>query len=292
MELTSFDGKKIYVHEWSCPQVPKGVVQIIHGMTEHAARYDKFAKMLNAFGYFVVADDHRGHGKTDPDTLGYCKGNMFADTVRDECAITDYYQAKFPDLKYFVFGFSYGSFITQSYIGKYGDKIDGAVIGGSNMKKDFEVYLGSFVAALNPKKKPAKMIENLSFGAYEKKFEDKEWLSANPENNAAYHADPLCGFTCSYRFYADFFKGLKSLYTKKYAKAVPSDLPILLASGKEDPVGDMSAGVKKLYSFYQNKASVKDIELKLFEGCRHEFLNEKTGEENAREILEWFEKHC
>lgn len=292
MEFTSFDGKKIYVHEWVCPQMPKGVVQIIHGMTEHGARYEKFARLLNAYGYIVVADDHRGHGKTDPDTLGYSKGNMFADTVRDEGAITDYYKAKYPNLKYFVFGFSYGSFLTQSYIGKYGDKIDGAVIAGSNMKKDFEVYLGSFVAAFNPKKKPAKLIEKLSFGAYEKKFDDKEWLSGNPENNEAYRADPFCGFTCSYRFYADFFKGLKKLYTKKYAKAVPAGLPILLASGADDPVGDMSAGVKKLYEFYRTKAGVKDIELKLFEGCRHEFLNEKNGEENAKEILEWFEKHC
>lgn len=292
MEFTSFDGKIIYVHEWICPQMPKGVVQIIHGMTEHAARYEKFAQLLNAHGYVVVADDHRGHGKTDPDTLGYSKGNMFADTVRDEGAITDYYKAKYPGLKYFVFGFSYGSFLTQSYIGKYGDKIDGAVIAGSNMKKDFEVSLGSFVAAFNLKKKPAKLIEKSSFGAYEKKFADKEWLSANPENNAAYRADPLCGFTCSYRFYADFFKGLKKLYTKKYAASVPKDLPLLLAAGAEDPVGEMSEGVKRLANFYREKAGVKSVEVKLFEGCRHEFLNEKNGEENAKEILAFFEKHC
>lgn len=292
MEFTSFDGKVIYVHEWLCPQMPKGVVQIIHGMTEHGARYGKFAKLLNAHGYIVVADDHRGHGKTDPDTLGYSKGNMFADTVRDEGAITDYYKAKYPGLKYFVFGFSYGSFLTQSYIGKYGDKIDGAVIAGSNKKKDFEVYLGSFVAALNRKRKPAKLIEKLSFGAYEKKFEDKQWLSVDSENNAVYHADPLCGFTCSYRFYADFFKGMKQLYTKNYAAAVPKDLPILIASGEDDPVGDMGEGVKKLYRYYREKAGVEDIELKLFAGCRHEFLNERSGVENAQEILEWFEKHC
>ncbi len=292
MDFQSFDGKTIYVHEWKCAQMPKGVVQIIHGMTEHAARYDGFAKMLNMFGYYVVADDHRGHGKTDPDSLGYCKGNMFEDTVRDEGAITDYYKAKFPNLKYFVFGFSYGSFITQSYIGKYGHKIDGAVIGGSNMKKDFEVSLGEFVAAFNLKKNPAKLIEKLSFGAYEKNFEDREWLSANPENNAAYRNDPLCGFTCSYRFYYDFFRGLKKLYTKKYARSVPRDLPLLLVSGKDDPVGEMGEGVKNLYRFYQEKAGVKDISLTLFEGCRHEFLNEKNGEENAKVILDFFEKHC
>ena len=226
MILKSFDGKEIYVHEWLSAEAPKGVVQIVHGMAEHAGRYQKFAEFLNAHGYHVVADDHRGHGKTDTGTLGYAAGNMFADTVEDEGAIADFYKAKYPTLKYFVFGFSYGSFLTQSFVGKYGGKLDGAVIAGSNKKKDFEVYLGSVVAHLKGQKKPGKLIAKLSFGAYAKKFEDGQWLSVDAENNADYAGDPLCGFTCSNRFYRDFFKGLKSLYTKKYAAGLNKELPI------------------------------------------------------------------
>ena len=89
MIFNSFDGKEIYVHEWTQVDEPKGVVQIVHGMVEHGARYEEFARFLNGHGYIVVADDHRGHGETDRDTLGYCKGNMFYDTVTDEGAITD-----------------------------------------------------------------------------------------------------------------------------------------------------------------------------------------------------------
>lgn len=207
MILKSWDSKKIIIHEWLNVKKPKGIVQIIHGMVEHGARYDRFAKFLNSKGYLVVADDHRGHGNTDKTTLGYCDGDMFADTVKDEGFITDYYKQKYPNLKYFVFGFSYGSFLTQSYIGKYGDKIDGVVIGGSNYKKDFQVYLGSFVCLFNNKKKPAKLIEKLSFGAYAKNFDEGEWLSVDKDNNTRYHADPYCKFICSYRFYADFFRG-------------------------------------------------------------------------------------
>lgn len=296
MIFESFDGKKINVHEWTDVASPKGFVQIIHGMTEHGARYEKFAAFLNAHGYLVAADDHRGHGLTDRDTLGYCKGNMFADTVRDEGELTAHYKRKYPGLKYFVFGFSYGSFLTQAYIGTYGKEIDGAVIAGSNMKKDFEVYLGSVVARCGimfcGAKKPAKFIEKLSFGAYSKKFEDGEWLSNDAKNNAAYHGDPLCGFTCSHRFYADFFRGLKKLYTADYARRVPSELPILIASGKEDPVGDMGEGVKKLCAFYREKAGVKDVSLALFEGCRHEFLNEMDGvQERMEVVLRFFDSH-
>lgn len=293
MIFKSFDGKEIFVNEWTDVQNPKGVVQIVHGMVEYGARYDAFARFLNEHGFVVVADDHRGHGNTDSDSLGYCKGNMFYDTVTDEGALTDHYKAKYPGLKYFVLGFSYGSFLTQSYLSRFGDKIDGAVIAGSNYKKDFEVYLGSFVAHLAPEKKAAKFIEKQSFGAYSKKFTDGEWLSVDAENNAAYHADKFCSFTCSNRFYRDFFKGLKSLYTKDYIAKLPKELPVLLASGEDDPVGDMGKGVKKLYDFYTQKAGMRRVELKLFENSRHEFLNEKQNRaEKWGALAEFFEKNC
>ena len=294
MILKSFDGTEIYVHEWRDVENPKAVVQIVHGMAEHAGRYDAFARFLNERGFVVVADDHRGHGKTNPDTLGYAEGNMFADTVEDEAAITDYYKEAYPNLPYLLFGFSYGSFIAQSYLAKYGTRLTAAVIAGSSYKKDFEVYLGSLVAGMGclfAPKKPAKLIENLSFGAYKKKFEDGEWLSVDKENNEAYYADPLCAFTCSNRFYRDFFRGLRSLYTKRYIAGLPKSLPVLLASGESDPVGNMGKGVKKLYEFYTETAGMTDVAMVLFANSRHEFLNEKEGRDKKwGTIIEFFEE--
>ncbi len=292
MIFKSFDGKEIYVHEWLDVRQPKAVVQIVHGMTEHGARYDAFARFLNERGYLVVADDHRGHGETDRASLGYCKGDMFFDTLRDEAELTKFYKKMYPTLRYFIFGFSYGSFLTQRYLSDYGDLVDGAVIGGSNYKKDFEVYLGSFVAHLGGEKKKAKLIEKLSFGAYSKKFKDGQWLSADPENNRIYAEDPLSGFTCSNRFYRDFFKGLKSLYTKKYIAGLPKKLPVLLVSGKEDAVGDLGEGVKKLHRFYTERAGMENVSLVLFDGSRHEFLNEREDREKKwGTLLNFFEEN-
>ncbi len=293
MKFKSVDGKEIFVREWLVEE-PKAVVQIVHGMTEHGGRYDAFARFLNGHGYAVVADDHRGHGETDAASLGYSEKSMFERTVLDEAALTDHYRAKFPRAKYILFGFSYGSFLTQSYLGRYGDKLDGAIVAGSNYKKDFEVYLGSFVATLGcafkGAKKPAKLIEKLSFGAYAKKFEDGQWLSADADNNAAYDGDPFCGFTCSFRFYKDFFKGLRALYTRKYREGLKKDLPVLLVSGENDPVGDMGKGVRKLYRFYTEKAGMERVELKLFKNSRHEFLNEREGrEEKWNTVLEFLD---
>lgn len=294
-DFKSFDGKRISLNLWETEN-PRAAVQIVHGMTEHAERYAEFAGFLNGHGFTVAADDHRGHGHTDGETLGWCAGDMFSDTVRDEGAITDFLKQKY-GVPVILLGFSYGSFIVQSYLGRFSDKIAGAVIAGSNYKKDTDVYLGSLVARLgcvfHGDKKPAKFIEKRTFGVYSSRFEDGEWLSADAENNAAYHADPLCGFTCSYRFYSDFFRGLKRLYTKEYIKGLDKNLPVLIVSGAQDPVGDMGKGVKKLYEFYTVRAGMKNVAVKLFENSRHEFLNEKSDrEEKWGAVLDFFEKVC
>lgn len=297
MEFTSFDGKRIHVYEWLDVADPKGVVQIVHGMAEHAGRYEQFARFLNERGYIVIADDHRGHGKTDFDSLGYCKGNMFRDTLEDEAQITAYYQKRYAGLSYFLFGFSYGSFLAQSYLAKYGERLDGAVIGGSNHKKDFEVYLGSFLSGIvclfGGGKRPAALLEKLSFGAYAKEFGDGQWLSADEENNDNYDWDTLCGFTCSYKFYKDFFKGLRGLYTRAYCQGLRKDLPLLLVSGADDAVGEMGEGVKRLAAFYRHKVGMREVGLELFEGSRHEFLNEKQDREHKwGTVVGFFDKIC
>lgn len=289
MILKSFDNKKIHIHVWDDVTNPVGVVQIVHGMAEHARRYDAFARFLNQNGYIVIADDHRGHGRTDKDTLGYSDGDIFSDTVLDEVLITKIFQKRYPGLKYYVMGLSYGSFITQSYLALYDGFLDGVVLAGSNYKKDLEVYLGSILSSISLRKRPAKLIEKLSFGAYSKKFEDGEWLSNDPENNESYRRDAFSGFTCSNQFYKSFFKGLRSLYTNEYIEGLDKNIPLLIVSGKEDPVGDMGAGVEKLFNFYTDSAGMKNVELVLFESSRHEFLNEKQDRElKWATILDFF----
>ena len=132
MLFTSYDKKQIYVREWTKAEDPVGVIQLAHGMNEYTGRYEKFAAYFNKLGYIVVGDDHRGHGETDGDTLGYAEGDMFADTVKDMAGIAKFYREKYAGLKYVLFGFSYGSFLTQAFVRKYARFLDGAVIAGSS----------------------------------------------------------------------------------------------------------------------------------------------------------------
>ena len=278
MEELTFErkGKKIFYRRWADVSAPRGVVQIAHGMVEHTLRYDEVARRFQDAGYIVVADEHRGHGNTDPETLGYCAGDMFEETIEDMYFLLQKTKAEYPSLPYFLFGFSYGSFLTQAFIGRYGKDLSGAVIGGSSKNPHIAVSFGKFVSDLGclykGEKAPARLVKTLTFGAYDQKFADRCFLSVNPESNEKYFADPFCTYTCSYNFYRSFFGGLKKLYSKAYGKSLRRDLPLLLISGEDDAVGDMGKGVKRLYDYYKKQGC--DVTMKLYPHSRHEFLNE------------------
>ena len=289
MQFHSFDGKMISVREWTDVREVRGVVQIAHGMNEYVARYDAFARRLNALGYIVAGDDHRGHGDTDAKTLGYAPGDMFADTVEYMAELVRLYRARYPGVPYVLFGFSYGSFLTQAFVRKYGGRIDGAIIAGSSRQNALAVRAGRLLAllggAVRGKDAPARLVHKIVFGGYGKKFKDGEWLSVDAANNTRYHADPYCEFVCSNHFFASFFKGLAGLYKKDACP--PADLPIFLLSGKQDPVGDMGAGVERLAKYYRS-AGVRDVTVRLIDGARHEFLNESVHFEEAIEEIAAF----
>lgn len=289
MVFTSYDKKQIFIREWTRTEDPIGVVQIVHGMNEYAARYNAFAERLNELGYIVVADDHRGHGDTDPETLGYSEGDMFGDTLKDMAGMAKMYREKYEGLKYVLFGFSYGSFLTQAFLERYGHYIDGAIIAGSSRQNGALVAFGRMISALGGtikgKDAPAKLIDRLVFGGYDKKIGDGEWqwLSTNRASNNQYREDPFCNFNCSYNFYSAFFKGLSGLYKSANAQKLDTEMPVLLISGADDPVGG-AAGVERLFSFYK-RWGMKRVRKVLLEGSRHEFLNEPEHFEEAfREI--------
>ena len=288
-EFKSFDGKKIFYRLWECEN-PKGVVQVVHGMAESSLRYEAFAEFMSKNGYIVIADDHRGHGKTD-DCSGYTKGNMFFDTLKDVAELSTIYKNLYPKLPLILLGHSYGSFLTQAYLERYCDKIDGAIIGGSAKMQGFPVVGGSIVAGLacmlGRSKKPGKTLANMSFGMYNKKFKEGTFISSVLDECEKYNQTWGCGFVLSNNFYRGFFKGLKSLYKKKNYLNIDTNKPLLLISGSQDPVGDMGESVKKLYSFYTETVGVKEIECVLYDGVRHEYFNDTSKQKAFEKVLEF-----
>lgn len=286
----SFDNTKIYYYEWDDVKDPKGVVQIIHGMAEHAGRYDNFAKFLNQNGLIVFADDHRAHGNTaGVDNLGKYDGfDLFEDTLQDEIFISQKLKNKYK-LPLYVLGHSYGSFITQAYIQRC-QLYDKAIICGSAlMKNRLDVKLGKFIAKTTMKHKgkdaPAKLIEKINFGGYNKKVKSGSWLNTDEGEVKKYFADKFCGKPFSAKFYVDFFSSFDRIYKKSYVLQISKDKPIFLIAGDKDPVGSMGKSVIKLFKFY--KKLDLDVRIKLYKGARHEILNEKIKETVYNDVLEF-----
>lgn len=299
-KFTSFDGTVLQCYLWNDVKNPKGVVQISHGMAEHARRYDNFATFLNRNGYIVFADDHRAHGLTSTKqstkgVKGYHKGDIYMDTVKDEIAITDYLAEKY-GLPVVYLGHSYGSMLGQRYI-EMPNKSCGAVLCGSANMKGAVLGLGSSIAnmqyALLGGEKEGKLLNSLSFGSFNSKFKkDKTpfaWLSRDKEQVKKYIFDEQCGYTMSIAFFKFFFQGLKSSYKSDNLAGIDKNKPVAIFSGAQDPVGGAGKLVKKLSDMYKN-LGVKDVTMKLYDGARHEILNETNNAEVYADFLAAIEK--
>lgn len=289
--ITMRDGKPVWFAFWDELTVPvKGAVVIVHGMAEHIERYDDFAKYLNSRGYIVSGFDDRGHGKTDEKSLGKAYGDLFEDTVDDIAQEVDIVKARYGK-PVFLIGHSYGSFMTQRFMEKYIDRVCGVILSGSALQKGFILNFGSMLANSKCKKhadEPGQIFANLTFVAYDKKLKAKtvnEWLTRDMSVVEEFNKNPLDGFICSNGFYKSFFNGLKRVNSER--KPMPKGTRLLIASGDADGVGGYGKLVKKLYKVYCGLGI--EPELKLYEGARHEILNETNKDEVYKDFADFID---
>lgn len=290
-KFKSFDNTVLQCYVWDDVRSPRGAVQIAHGMAEHARRYDDFASFLNKQGYIVFADDHRAHGNSEKKAdIGYHDGDIFADTVKDQIAITAYLKDTYK-LPVILLGHSYGSFIAQSYI-QNGGNAEGVILSGSANMKGGLAAMGGLIANMQYKaggKKPAKLLDKLSFGSYNKPFKKENvkfaWLSRDHAQNKKYFDDEQCGYVMSVAFYKYFFKGLKGLYGEGLNN-IDKNLPVAIFSGSADPVGGKGKLVTKLHDMYKT-LGLTNISVKLYEESRHEILNETNRAEVYKDMVDF-----
>jgi alpha-beta hydrolase superfamily lysophospholipase len=295
------DGVTIFVYKW-LPEgrAPKAAVQISHGMQEHAGRYAELAELLTANGYAVYANDHRGHGKTalGMDKQGQLGAGGWESTVRDLKELTDKIKSELPGIPLFLLGHSWGSFLTQNYIEKWGTGLKGAILSGTH-GKDPLVKLGVMLGKRDVKRRgpaaPGGILEKLSVGGLNKKFEPvrtpKDWLNRDPAEVDKYIADPWCGKPFPNGFFLELVMLLSHTWEKSNEAQVPKELPIYLFAGSLDPVGKYTKTVQALAIRYQ-KYGIKDVTTKFYEGARHETLHETNRVQVMNDILAWLNAHC
>lgn len=284
------DGKRLSVAVWDEGGPFKAAVVIAHGMAEHIARYDEFARYLNSRGYLVLGADQRAHGETDRDRLGLAKkGDLFESSVRDITEIVE--EVKRRGYKTALLGHSYGSFLSQRVLSLgAGTELFACVLVGSALQRGAAVRLGKHIAKRRMKRKkdePGKTFASLTFGSYDRKFGEGVggWLNSDPASVGEYNADPLCGFTCSNGFYYYFFSGLMRLWKEPHAMLV--GLPVLLVSGADDLVGGRGKLVRKLFGRLSERGA--DVTIKMVEGARHEVLNEPSRADTYAAVADFLD---
>ena len=297
----STNGKnKILARICTPDKPPKAVVQIAHGIAEHISRYDPFMFFLAENGYVAVGNDHLGHGLSaeNEDGLGiFDTQNGWTYAVDDMKALRDQVRQEFHDIPYIFFGHSMGSFLTRTYLIRYPDQYDAAILSGTGQQSPALINAGFFAAnlltLLRGPGADGKLLNDMAFGSYCKKIDNPrtpfDWLSTNEENVDRYIADPLCGFVAKCSMYRDMMGGLKFLTKQSNIDKMNKDAPIYFMSGAEDPVGDYGAGVEKAYRAFCD-AGLHDVTMKLYPGGRHEMLNETNREEVMQDILAWLDQ--
>ncbi len=270
----------------------RGILQIAHGMAEHSRRYESFAKYLVSKGFAVCINDHAGHGKSalDEESYGYFGPGGYLNLVKDMDKLRRIVQEDFPGVPYMIMGHSMGSFLTRRYLSTYGEGVRGAVICGTSaglsppVMKAGLAYAEKIVAKKGPKGHDDRL-KNLTTGGYNHAFHPartpNDWLSRDEAQVDLYNQDPLCGFDFTVSGYRDLVRLLFDVNQPQWFRSVP-DIPILMVSGDQDPVGDFGKGVRKVYRRLVKTGH--DVQLILYPGGRHELLNETNRDQVYQDI--------
>lgn len=298
--LSCDDKTKINVVMW-CPdeakyEKPIAIYQIMHGMIEFIDRYDDFAKYLAERGILVVGNDHLGHGLSVgcDDDLGYFKDKQPENAlVIDAHRLTEIVKKHYPDIPYYLMGHSMGSFMARKYICMYGRELDGVVIMGTGHQITPVVVGGklmiNLVGLLKGDRYRSTFLANAMFGSYGAKIKDDKtpnaWLTRDKEVVKAYNNNKLNTFLFTVNGYKGLIRTILFVRKKNNISKIPANLPMLMVSGLDDPVGEYGAGVRRAFKSYHNY--LNDVDLRLYEDCRHEICNELNKEEIYEDIYEW-----
>lgn len=276
----------------------KTVLAVHHGMAEHKKRYHDFFQYLTSNGIAVFMHDMANHGKSNQNSelTGYFGNkNGYKSLVKDFKTTFDMAKNAYPDKKLIVMGHSMGSFIVRCFTAWYNDSpFDAAIYMGTGSANPIAAIgdkVTAMVAKLSGYTSKSKLLDKMTFGAYNDKFEKRtpfDWLSRDTEQVDKYVSDDECGFLFSAQGMNDLVKLNMSANTDEWFESVPKDKPILLISGDMDPVGDYGRGIMDIYDKLIATNHSK-AQIKLYSLARHEILNEINKDEVYEDLLSYIE---
>ncbi len=293
------DGANIHLHQW-IPDNPDKLMLVVHGAVEHAKRYDYLARKLNKMGFAVFAPDHRGHGLTAKESgifSHFADEDGFLKSVNDLSDILDYLMAKYPNLPRVIFGHSLGSFMTRKFISLRGNEFKAAILSGTSWGNTVELKGGLLLTKIwslfTDKNKPNQKFNDFLWGQLNAKVKNRkgtlDFINSDEKEVEKYVADPLNGNIITIEFGIQMSKAILMVRQKEVFKRTPDDLAIYLASGVDDPLSNKGKDINLIAAKYRS-AGVKNVTVKLYEGARHEIINEPNKDEIIEDMMEWLSK--
>ena len=273
---------------------PIGIFGVVHGMTEHIDRYDRFMSDMCKCGYVVFGSDNLGHGKSvrDDSELGFISHeNGWDHLCRDVAIVSEHVKRGYPSLPFSLLGHSMGSFIVRLTAEKYvtPDKLIIMGTGGPNPLAGIGIVLAKLIKATKGERHISRFIDNMAFGSYNDRFKEdgaQGWLTSDASVREKYASDKYCTFKFTISAMLDLLILCKSANDKVWFKNVSAKkIPILLTSGEDDPVGDYGKGVLRVYELLGEQNA--DVTLKLYKNYRHEILNDTSYDAVVADIKDF-----
>jgi alpha-beta hydrolase superfamily lysophospholipase len=296
--LAAADGTNLCCYEWPAENARAAVV-ILHGMAEHAARYGRFAAALNGAGIAAVAMDLRGHGKTAASgTKGwFAEKDGWRLVLEDIRQLSLWAREKYAGRPLVLFGHSMGSVFAGVAQSVYGEMYRASVLSGVNadipVRRNVAPYIAKIISALQGRRNPSPMLDNLTFGSYNRRFKPArtkfDWLSRDVAEVDKFLSDENCGFISTGAMFADVSRALLESLKKTNISRIPKSLPVFIVSGAEDPAGMNGRAAAFFEKRY--RAAGLDVTAKVYEKTRHEPLNETNRDEVTADILGFIDKH-
>ncbi len=271
---TDAAGQVITYYVWPVSNA-RAVIQLAHGVGEHAKRYAQLATDLNQAGYSVYADDHIGHGQTglaqhrnDHTKLGRLGAGGMRAAVAGVYQLTGIIRLENPALPLVLLGHSWGSFMVQMIMNEHAAEYDAVVLTGTAYR--WPGYLDG--GDLNRKHK--------TLGTT-----GMEWLSRDPAVAAAFVADPLTTATPLAKLF-----GLREA-ARLFGRPAPHlpNVPLLVQVGDDDTVGGERSALK-LVNAYIQRSGLRDVRLIVYPGARHEVFNETNRTEVIGDLVAWLDE--
>lgn len=279
----------------------RAVVQINHGLAEHAARYQRFARLLAAQGYHVYAHDHRGHGATRaPDSIpgAFASLDGTSKVIADVAAIHALINQRHPGLPVVTFGHSMGGLVALNFAEAHPQASSALAVWNSNFNAGLAGRAGQlmlrFEAFFKGSDTPSAILPKLTFQAWANAMPDRrtdfDWLSRDTVEVDLYVIDPLSGWDATVSMWQDVFQLIYAGASAENLAKLPKALPIHLIGGAQDPATDNGAAITWLAEQMQ-KTGLTGVTTQILAETRHETLNEINRDRSMADFMTWLDKN-